>query len=204
MDPWGQGPHVGIDEVGIGPLAGPVVAGAVILDPNRPIHDLQDSKMLTPRKRQHLAEIIRERSLCWGVGVASVAEVDELNVLVASHLAMQRAFAQLSIEPILVLVDGNKTPSFALPCVAVVKGDKRIPAVSAASILAKVWRDKALVELDGQYPGYGFAQHKGYPTKAHVAALRNLGATIEHRRSFAPVRAVLKQPSSVTAQQKSG
>lgn len=191
MDPWFAGLHAGVDEVGIGPLAGPVVAGAVLLDPNRPIHDLQDSKMLTPGKREALADIICEKSLCWALGWASVEEIDELNILKASHLAMQRACSQLSIEPNMVLVDGNKTPGFPMPCVAVVKGDQRIPQVSAASILAKVCRDQAMVELDVEYPGYGFAQHKGYPTKSHVAALQALGAIAEHRRSFAPVSAVL-------------
>jgi ribonuclease HII len=191
VDPWASGLHVGIDEVGIGPLAGPVVSAAVLLDPNRPIHELKDSKMLTARKREALAEIIRARALSYALGWASVAEVDQYNVLRASHLAMQRAFAGLSITPRMVLVDGNKTPAFDVPCVAVVQGDKRIPQISAASILAKVARDNAMIELDAEFPEYGFAKHKGYPTKAHMQALNTFGATLHHRRSFAPVARVL-------------
>ena len=168
-----------------------MVAGAILLDPNRPIDDLNDSKLLSPKKREYLAEVIRERALCWALGWADVAEVDRFNVLRASHLAMQRAFEKLSTEPRMVFVDGNKTPMFPVPCIAVVQGDKRIPQVSAASILAKVARDSAMVKLDGVFPGYGFAQHKGYPTKQHFAALQQLGVTAHHRRSFAPVRALL-------------
>lgn len=183
--------QAGVDEVGIGPLAGPVVAGAVLLDPNRPIDDLNDSKLLSPKKREYLAEVIRERALCWSLGWASVTEVDRFNVLRASHLAMQRAYKKLSTEPRMIFVDGNKTPEFPVPCVAVVQGDKRIPQVSAASIIAKVARDDAMIKLDAAFPGYGFAQHKGYPTKQHVAALKQLGITTHHRRSFAPVRDLL-------------
>lgn len=189
--PWSQGLQAGVDEVGMGPLAGPVVAGAVLLDPNRPIEYLKDSKALSAKMREQLASIIRDRALCWALGWASVAEVDELNVLRASHVAMQRACLKLSPAPIMVFVDGNKTPMLPMPCVAVVQGDKRIPQVSAASIIAKVARDEIMVKLDACYPGYGFAQHKGYPTKQHRAALKQLGATPQHRRSFAPVREVL-------------
>ena len=190
-DPWSQGLQAGVDEVGIGPLAGPVVAAAVLLDPNRPIEDLKDSKILSAKKREQLASVIRDRALCWALGWASVAEVDALNVLCASHVAMQRACSKLTTAPVMVFVDGNKTPSFSVPCVAVVQGDKRIPQISAASIIAKVARDEFMVELESAYPGYGFAQHKGYPTKQHCAALKQLGATPHHRRSFAPVREVL-------------
>ena len=190
-DPWSQGLQAGVDEVGIGPLAGPVVAAAVLLDPNRPIKNLKDSKILSAKKREQIAWVIRDRALCWALGWASVAEVDELNVLRASHVAMQRACIKLTTAPVMVFVDGNKTPSFSVPCVAVVQGDKRIPQISAASIIAKVARDEIMVKLDGCYPGYGFAQHKGYPTKQHCAALNALGATPHHRHSFAPVREVL-------------
>ncbi len=190
-DGWSTALQAGIDEVGIGPLAGPVVAAAVVLDPNRPIEALRDSKTLTAKKREQLAAVIRERALSYALGWASVAEVDQLNVLRASHLAMQRACSGLSIEPQMVLVDGNKTPAFDVPCVAVVQGDRRIPAISAASILAKVARDEAMVALHAQYPDYGFAQHKGYPTKKHMTALSQHGASPHHRISFAPVKAVL-------------
>ena len=191
LGPWQAGLHAGIDEVGIGPLAGPVVAAAVLLDPNRPIAALQDSKMLSPARREDLALLIQQRALDSAVGWASVAEVDELNILRASHVAMQRAFRQLSVPVNLILIDGNKTPCFDVPSVAVVKGDKKIPQISAASILAKVSRDAEMVALDLRYPEYGFAKHKGYPTKAHLAALAVHGVTPHHRRSFGPVRHVL-------------
>lgn len=196
-DPFASGLQAGVDEVGIGPLAGPVVAAAVLLDPNRPIPALKDSKLLTAKKREALAQEVRERSLCWALGWASAAEIDDLNVLRASHLAMQRACTELRIIPELVLVDGNKTPQFPMPCVAVVKGDRRIPQISAASILAKVARDAEMARLDGEHPEYGFARHKGYPTKRHFAALQKHGATAHHRRSFAPVRAVLEQSTEM-------
>ncbi len=183
--------HAGVDEVGIGPLAGPVVAAAVVLDPEHPIAALDDSKKLSPAKRMLLDEVIRQQSLCWAIGWAWVAEIDTLNILRASHLAMQRACAQLQPQPLHVWVDGNKTPDFGVPSIAVVQGDKRVPQISAASIIAKVARDQYMITLDQQHPGYGFAQHKGYPTKMHLAALRHLGATDDHRRSFAPVREVL-------------
>ena len=173
--------------MGIGPLAGPVVAAAVILDPNHAIAELTDSKMLTAAKREALAEVIRQQALAWGIGWASEQEIDELNVLRASHTAMQRAVAELSTQPAMVWVDGNKTPLLPMRCVAVVQGDKLVPQISAASILAKVARDRYMIDLDETCPGYGFAKHKGYPTKAHLSALADLGVTPHHRRSFAPV-----------------
>jgi ribonuclease HII len=186
-EPWLSEGHAGVDEVGIGPLAGPVVAAAVILDPDHTIAELTDSKLLSARKREALAEVIRQRAVAWGIGWASEREVDELNVLRASHAAMQRAVAQLSMQPTMVWVDGNKTPMLPMSCVAVVQGDKLVPQISAASVLAKVARDRYMVDLDVACPGYGFAKHKGYPTKAHLSALSDLGVTPHHRRSFAPV-----------------
>ncbi|MEM9624491.1 MAG: ribonuclease HII [Pseudomonadota bacterium] len=190
MDPWCYRDQVGVDEVGIGPLAGPVVAAAVVLDSNRPIAGLTDSKKLTRKKREALSAQIREQALCWSIGSADEDEIDRLNILRASHLAMQRAVAQLAVSPGVVFVDGNKTPQFAQPCIAVVKGDLRMPAISAASILAKVHRDAHMTALDMQYPGYGFASNMGYPTRAHFQALQQSGATPVHRQSFAPVREV--------------
>ncbi|MGD8615175.1 MAG: ribonuclease HII [Gammaproteobacteria bacterium] len=181
----------GVDEVGRGPLAGPVVAAAVILDPARPVAGLKDSKMLTPEQRETLAGEIRACALAWSLGRAEVEEIDSLNILRASLLAMQRAVSALSRAPELVLVDGNQCPQFACPAVAVVGGDAAIPAISAASILAKVSRDREMIELDAFYPGYGLAQHKGYASRAHLEALEALGACPLHRRSFAPVRRVL-------------
>jgi ribonuclease HII len=178
----------GVDEVGIGPLAGDVVACAVILDPNVPIDDLRDSKRLSEKSRERLAAIIRSQALSCSLGSASVAEVDSLNVLVASHMAMQRAVAGLTILPDTVLVDGNKTPDFGLPTQAIIKGDQRVAAISAASIVAKVTRDGQLIELAARFPGYGFERHKGYPTKHHMQALAELGPCAAHRRSFAPVQ----------------
>jgi len=192
-DCWTSGLRAGIDEVGIGPLAGPVVAAAVLLDAECPISELADSKAVTPIRREALAAAIREQALSWGLGWASVEEIDALNVLRASHLAMQRACRQLAITPEMVIVDGNKTPRFPVPSIAVIKGDQLVPQISAASILAKVARDKAMVQLDDYFPGYGFAKHKGYPTKQHLAALAQLGATPVHRRTFAPVRDALAQ-----------
>jgi len=190
---WASGLRAGVDEVGIGPLAGPVVAAAVLLDQHQPIDELNDSKALSPARREELAVAIRAQALSWGLGWASVAEVDQLNVLRASHVAMQRACRKLSVRPEMVLVDGNKTPHFSAPSVAIVKGDKFLPQISAASILAKVARDQAMIDLDGRFPGYGFAQHKGYPTPQHLRALARLGATCEHRASYAPVRKVLER-----------
>ncbi len=187
-----EGPGIaGVDEVGRGPLAGDVVAAAVILDPQRPIDGLRDSKKLSGARREVLAELIRDRALAWSVARASVAEIDRLNILQASLLAMHRAVQGLNPQPDYVLVDGNRLPRWEYSSEPVVKGDDRVPAIAAASILAKVQRDSELVALDRQYPGYGFAAHKGYPTAAHLAALENLGVTPAHRRSFAPVRKLL-------------
>lgn len=183
----------GVDEAGRGPLAGPVYAAAVILDPERPIIGLADSKKLSPSRREKLFDEIRARALAYGIAQANVAEIDRLNILYAAMLAMTRAVAALAVPPHLVLVDGNRCPS-DLPCPAraVVRGDALEPAISAASILAKVTRDRAMVELEAHWPGYGFAHHKGYPSPDHLAALMQLGPCPEHRRSFAPVRAALK------------
>jgi ribonuclease HII len=183
----------GVDEVGRGPLAGPVVAAAVILDPDRPVEGLKDSKRLSERRREYLAGQIRERALAWALGRAEVHEIDRINILQASLLAMQRAVAALSLAPELVLVDGNHCPRLDYPSQAVVRGDALVPAISAASIIAKVSRDREMVELDSRYPGYGLAKHKGYPSKAHLAALQTLGVTPVHRRSYAPVRRLLEE-----------
>jgi len=188
----------GVDEVGRGPLAGPVVAAAVILDPERPIEGLRDSKKLTERRREVLAEQIRERALAWSLGRAEVHEIDEINILQASLLAMQRAVAGLSVVPELVLVDGNRCPQLDYPSQAVIKGDALVPAISAASIIAKVSRDREMIELDSSYPGYGLAKHKGYPSKAHLEALQALGVTPVHRRSYAPVRRLLEAAGDVS------
>ncbi len=177
----------GVDEVGRGPLAGPVIAAAVILRGTVP-DGLRDSKKLTARRRAALADEIRATALAWSLGRAEVAEIDELNILRASHLAMQRAVAGLSSRPEAVLVDGNLLPSLPLPAVAVVKGDDRIPEISAASIIAKVARDEEMASLAAVYPGYGFERHKGYATAEHLAALARLGPSPEHRLSFAPCR----------------
>jgi ribonuclease HII len=186
----------GVDEVGRGPLAGPVVAGAVVLDPLRPIDGLKDSKRLNARRRAELAEEIRAKALAWGLGRAEVEEIDALNILRASHLAMQRAVSALSVEPEMILVDGNLLPVFSVPAVAVVKGDARVPEISAGAILAKVARDREMIELDRLHPGYGFAGHKGYPTAEHLSALAQLGACPVHRTSFGPVRDIkLRQPT---------
>ena len=177
----------GVDEAGRGPLAGPVVAGAVILDPNRPIRGLADSKVLVREKREMLAEQIRERATAWAVAHADVEEIDTLNILHATMLAMRRAVAALGVVPVEVLVDGNRCPDVGCPARAIVKGDRDVPAISAASILAKTVRDAMLVELDRDYPEYGFARHKGYSTPEHLAALAKHGPCAIHRRSFAPV-----------------
>jgi len=182
----------GVDEVGRGPLAGAVVAAAVILDPNNPIEGLMDSKKLTEKKREILAIEIREKALSWALGRAEVEEIDQINILQASLLAMSRAVAQLSIAPELVLVDGNKCPDVSYPVEAIIKGDSLIEAISAASIIAKVARDQEMQALDLVYPGYGLAKHKGYPTAMHRAALIELGVTVIHRRSYKPVRDVLE------------
>ncbi|CAH1042143.1 ribonuclease HII [Halomonas sp. TD01] len=178
----------GVDEVGRGPLVGSVVASAVILDPSRPIEGLTDSKKLTAKKREALDVQIRERALAFAVAEASAAEVDQLNIYHATHLAMRRAIDALVPAAEYLLVDGNRLPGHELPGQAVVKGDARHPAIAAASILAKVARDAQMTELDLRYPDYGFARHKGYPTKEHLAALSAHGPLAEHRRSFAPVQ----------------
>ena len=184
----------GVDEAGRGPLCGPVVAAAVILDPARPIAGLADSKKLSEKRRNALAAEIREKALAWCIAEASVAEIDHLNILHASMLAMQRAVAGLTPQPTHVKVDGNRSPRIELPCEAVVKGDALVPEISAASILAKTARDALLVELDRRYPQYGLAGHKGYPTAAHLAALKVHGACEIYRTSFGPVRAILANP----------
>ncbi|RUR31505.1 ribonuclease HII [Vreelandella andesensis] len=178
----------GVDEVGRGPLIGSVVASAVILDPSRPIEGLTDSKKLTAKKREALDVQIRERALAFAVAEASAAEVDQLNIYHATHLAMRRAIDALAPAAEYLLIDGNRLPGHELPGQAVVKGDARHPAIAAASILAKVARDAQMAELDLRYPDYGFARHKGYPTKEHLAALSAYGPLVEHRRSFAPVQ----------------
>ena len=186
------GPNLaGVDEVGRGPLAGDVVAAAVILDPRHPVEGLRDSKKLSEPRRVELARKIREQALAWAIGRASVAEIDELNILQASLLAMHRAVSALEPQPGYVLVDGNRLPRWHYASEPVVKGDDRVPAIAAASILAKVQRDSELIALDRQYPGYGFAAHKGYPTAAHLRALEALGVTPVHRRSFGPVKKLL-------------
>ena len=183
----------GVDEVGRGPLAGDVVAAAVILSDPAPA-GVTDSKALTAKRRECLAGVIRKEAISWALGRASVAEIDELNILEASLLAMRRAVEGLSVTPTLVLVDGNRLPRWSFESRAIVKGDLREPAIGAASILAKVQRDGEMQALHDQYPGYGFDQHKGYPTKAHLAALERLGVTPIHRRSFAPVKRLLAHP----------
>ena len=182
----------GVDEAGRGPLAGDVVAAAVILDPRDPIAGLDDSKKLTSERREALALEIRARALAWAVGRATVAEIDSLNILQASLLAMHRAVLGLGREPALVLVDGNRLPRWPYRSEPVVGGDARVPAIAAASILAKVQRDSEMVALEKIYPGYGLARHKGYPTREHLEALQQLGVTPLHRQSFAPVRDLLK------------
>lgn len=183
----------GVDEVGRGPLCGAVVTAAVILDPARPILGLNDSKKLTEARRELLFDEIREKALSWCIARAEVEEIDQLNILHATMLAMQRAVAGLHITPRLALIDGNRCPQLAVPSAAVVKGDSKVPAIAAASILAKVSRDREMQALDRQYPGYGIAGHKGYPTAVHLEALQRLGPTPVHRRSFGPVRRLLEQ-----------
>jgi len=181
-----------VDEVGRGPLAGAVVAAAVILDPARPIIGLDDSKKLSEKRRELLAEVIRANALAWSLGRAEVEEIDRINILQASLLAMRRAVEGLALVPTGALIDGNRIPE-GLPCAAraIVGGDASEPAIAAASILAKVARDREMVQLAAQYPGYGLEKHKGYPTRAHIEALQTLGVTVIHRRSFAPVRRLL-------------
>ncbi len=182
----------GIDEAGRGPLAGPVIAAAVILDPNRPIDGVANSKKLSEKKRETLFDVITSHCLAYGIGRAEVSEIDEFNILEASMIAMQRAVDALSIKPTKALIDGNRCPKLKCLSEAIIKGDDTVPAISAASILAKVTRDREMLVLDTKYPGYGFAQHKGYGTEKHLAALHKLGATEIHRKSFAPVARVLR------------
>lgn len=181
----------GVDEVGRGPLVGAVVTAAVILDPRRPIVGLADSKQLSEKRRLALYDEIKDKALSWSLGRAEPEEIDQLNILHATMLAMQRAVAGLHLTPDYVLIDGNRCPQLPMPALAVVKGDSRVAEISAASILAKVTRDREMVELDARFPEYGFAQHKGYPTAYHLEKLALLGATEYHRRSFAPVKRVL-------------
>lgn len=185
----------GVDEAGRGPLVGAVVAGAVVLDPNQPILGLKDSKKLSPAKREALYAEILINAKAWGLGEASAQEIDKLNILQATMLAMQRAVEslvkQMGYWPSQALIDGNRCPSLPIPVQAIVQGDAKEPAISAASIMAKVHRDRQMQMLHQQYPQYGFNQHMGYPTEAHIAALKQYGPCIEHRRSFAPVRELI-------------
>ena len=182
----------GVDEVGRGPLAGPVVTAAVILDPQNPIEGLTDSKKLTEAQREVLSEEIKQKALCWALGRAEVEEIDHINILQATMLAMQRSVKALIQTPEYILVDGNRTPKFHCPAEAIIKGDLTVPEISAASIVAKVARDQEMAQLELQYPGYGLAKHKGYPTKAHIAAITELGVTPIHRRSYSPVRKAME------------
>jgi ribonuclease HII len=190
-DDMGNKTMAGVDEVGRGPLAGPVIAAAVILDPEYPIEGLMDSKKISEKKRNLLAIEIRKKSLAWALGRAEHDEIDSINILQASLLAMKRAVESLAIKPEWVLVDGIHCPDVSCNVEAIIKGDSKVPAISAASIIAKVARDNEMIALDGQYPGYGFSQHKGYPTKMHINALNELGVSAIHRMSFAPVKKLL-------------
>ncbi len=189
--PQGYQLIAGVDEVGRGPLVGDVVTAAVILDPNNPIEGLNDSKKLSEKKRLALLPEIKEKALAWAVGRCSPREIDEFNILQATMVAMQRAIAGLHIQPELVLIDGNRCPELPMDAQAVVKGDLRVAEISAASIIAKVVRDTEMEELDKQYPQFGFAKHKGYPTKAHFEAIEQHGVISEHRKSFKPVKKAL-------------
>lgn len=186
----------GVDEVGRGPLVGSVVAAAVILDPNNPIDGLRDSKKLSQKKRDALEIEIKNKALSWCLGSATAQEIDQINILQASLLAMQRAVEGLSIEPDWALVDGNKLPQLNCQAQAIVKGDDRVPAISAASILAKQARDREMLALAKRYPEYGFERHKGYPTKEHLALIRQIGFTEEYRMSFKPIRALLQEQNN--------
>ncbi len=192
FDWHGGGLVAGVDEAGRGPLAGPVVAAAVILDDMQPIAGLADSKALTAARRERLFDEIRAKALCCSIAEASVEEIDRLNILQATLLAMRRAVQGLRLKPQLALVDGNRLPQLDMPAEAIVKGDARVAAISAASILAKVTRDRWCAELHAQYPEYGFAGHKGYGTAEHLAALQQHGPCPQHRRSFAPVTRALQ------------
>jgi len=191
----------GVDEVGRGPLAGPVVAAVVLLDPERPIAGLRDSKKLSAPRREQLALLIRERALDFAIGLAQVEEIDAINILQATMLAMRRAVQALKLRPGKIIIDGNKAPYLYdlvgdCPVETLPGGDDLVPAVSAASIIAKCWRDALMAELDREYPGFGLARHQGYPTAAHLAALARLGPTPIHRRSFAPVRSLLSRAAT--------
>ena len=179
---------VGIDEVGIGCLAGPVVAAAVILDPANPIYGITDSKKISEQRRKALADQVMANAVDWAIGQASVSEIDQHNILRASHLAMQRAYGDLKSDATLVLVDGNKSPYFPVASKAVIKGDETVLAIGAASIIAKVFRDGLMEELGKKYPDYDFEKNKGYPTKSHMQTLRAIGPCAQHRNSFAPVK----------------
>jgi ribonuclease HII len=182
----------GVDEAGRGPLIGAVVAAAVILHPRHPVEGLADSKKLSSATRERLEKAIKDRALCWSLGRAEVEEIDQLNILHATMLAMRRAIEALTLPPERVLIDGNRVPpGLCMPALALVGGDNLEPAISAASILAKTARDREMQALDVRFPGYGLAQHKGYPTRMHLEALQRLGVTSQHRRSFAPVRRLL-------------
>lgn len=189
--PENAGLIAGVDEVGRGPLVGAVVTAAVILDPNNPIEGLTDSKKLSEKKRNALFIEIKDKALSWSLGRCEPEEIDQLNILQATMVAMQRAIAGLDVQPNFALIDGNKVPQLPMPGQAVVKGDLRVAEISAASILAKVTRDAEMEVLDEQYPDYGFAKHKGYPTKAHFEALEKFGAIEQHRKSFKPVKRAL-------------
>ncbi|RBW64335.1 ribonuclease HII [Vibrionales bacterium C3R12] len=189
--PTGYSLVAGIDEVGRGPLVGDVVTAAVILDPNNPIEGLTDSKKLSEKKRLALYPEIKEKSLAWAVGRCSPEEIDQFNILQATMVAMQRAIEGLSIQPDLALIDGNRVPTLSMDAIAVVKGDLRVQEISAASIIAKVVRDQEMEDLDKLHPEFGFAQHKGYPTKAHFAAIEQHGVIDQHRKSFKPVKRAL-------------
>lgn len=181
----------GVDEVGRGPLAGPVIAAAVILDPDNPIVGLTDSKKLSEKKRESLSLEIKQKALGWFIARAEAEEIDEINILQASLLAMKRAVEGLTLKPEHCLIDGNKLPQLNCSAEAIVKGDLTEPAISAASIIAKVARDNEMTEMEKDYPGYGFSQHKGYPTKFHIQALKDIGVSPIHRKSFAPVKQLL-------------
>jgi ribonuclease HII len=191
----------GVDEAGRGPLAGPVIAAAVILDPDKRIIGLNDSKLLTQIQRESLFEKICQSALAWSVARAEVQEIDQINILQASLLAMQRAIIALTIKPVRALIDGNHAPKLDIPTECIIDGDRLKPAISAASIIAKVTRDREMIELDRQFPGFGFAQHKGYGTEIHLKALRKLGPCEIHRRSFSPVRLVQETGLQYNVQQ---
>ncbi len=183
----------GVDEAGRGPIAGPVFAAAVILDPSRPIEGLRDSKKLSEKKRRNLAIKIREKALAWSIAACSVEEIDRMNILNATMLAMKKAVETLSVTPTLALIDGNRCPVLAIRTEAIIKGDDKVDAISAASILAKTARDAALLNLHEQYPQYAFNQHKGYPTALHLKRLKQYGISPFHRTSYAPVRNLLQK-----------